>query len=103
MQLGGGDPGVATCGRATEEQIRKHNKSMEEWERQKQQSQAARAEFIQFLTALSGKVRAVAGKRTLTSEQRSDFEYHLRSLPAGEPIPEYSLNSALEYICRAWA
>lgn len=101
MQLGGSEPGMRECQRASDEEVARSRNFASEAARHRQIEATAKEARTAFLNGLLSKVRAASKGVTLTAEQQKDFDYFLRSFPEGEPVADYSLNSALENICQA--
>jgi|AGTN01.1.fsa_nt_gi hypothetical protein len=101
MQLGGGDPGMCECQRASDEEVARSRNFAAEAARHRQIQTTAKEARTAFINALLIKVRTAAKGAVLSPEQQKDFDYFLRSLPEGKPVADHSLDSALEYICQA--
>lgn len=104
MQLGGGDPGVFECERASEAEVAQHRAYMAENHRRCEVQARAKEQLSDFLNTLLTKVRAQAAGAVLTAEQKQDFDYFLRFTPEGKTITTdsgASIRSALEGISQA--
>lgn len=98
LQLDGGEPGVHSCKRATEEERREKEASYRQSKRRNQHRIAAEPCVVEFVNRLASKARQAARDAELAGDDLDDFQYHMRFCAS---ISQHSISSAFLGIAQA--